>query len=555
MPDTAFKNIASHLTAMAGQQPNVAAIAIPCGYDESDRVNYKTHTFKQLDIDSNKIAAGLERAGIKRGVRTALMVKPGLDYFSLVFALFKTGAVTVMVDPGMGLKNLKQCLAEAEPEAFIGIPKAHIARMLFGWGKKTIRINIAAGFRLPGINATVADLRNIGSQSNEFKCADVQPNDTAAILFTSGSTGVPKGVVYTHKIFLTQVAQLKDMYNIKPGEIDLPTFPLFALFDPALGMTTIIPEMDFSCPAKADPKKITDAIEKFSVTNMFGSPAIINLLGRYGRERGIKLPTLKRVISAGAPVPAASMERFSAMLETGVNINTPYGATESLPVSTISSSEILGETRRMTDQGLGVCVGHPVSSLSVSIIKITDSPIDKWSADIKINQGSIGEIAVKGDVVTREYFNRNESTTLAKIPGETPGEFYHRMGDVGYIDDKGRLWFCGRKSHRVVLENETMFTIPCESIFNTHPDVFRTALVGVKINEKTEPVICVELEKSADNNAQKRVVNELMELGKKSDITKNIKRFLFHKSFPVDVRHNSKIFREKLTVWAEGKIT
>ncbi|MGR3218999.1 MAG: fatty acid CoA ligase family protein, partial [Candidatus Anammoxibacter sp.] len=446
-----FINIASHLTAMANLQPQTTALAVPCGHAKDGHIDYKSYTFKQLELDSCRIAYGLEQIGIKRGVRTVLMVKPGPDFFALVFALFKIGAVMVLVDPGMGIKNLKQCLNESKPEAFIGIPKAHIARMLFKWGNNTNRINVVAGFRLPGADATLDDIREIGSkENNPYQTACVQPDETAAILFTSGSTGVPKGVVYTHKIFTAQVELLKNMYQIKPGEIDLPTFPLFALFDPALGMTTILPEMDFSRPAKANPKNIINAIDRFGVTNMFGSPAVINLLGRYGKIHGIKLPTLKRVISAGAPVPAKSLERFKLMLEPNVNIHTPYGATESLPVSTISSDEIIDKTSKQTDRGYGICVGRPIDGMHVAIIKITDSHIAEWSDNLMSVQGQIGEIVVKGPVVTHEYFNREENTKLAKIPCESSGEFYHRMGDVGYIDDKGRLWFCGRKSHRVV---------------------------------------------------------------------------------------------------------
>ena len=123
------------------------------------------------------------------------------------------------------------------------------------------------------------------------------------------------------------------------------------------------------------------------------------------------------------------------------------------------------------------------------------------------------------------------------------------MGDLGYIDEQGRLWFCGRKSHRVVTETETMFTICCEAIFNTHDSVFRSALVGVRDKDKTIPVICVELEK--DNECDKsKLTKELLAIAKTSKLTSNIKHILFHKSFPVDIRHNAKIGREKLAAWA-----
>ncbi len=549
MQNRKIVNIASHLTAMAEQQPDTTAIAVPSGHDSDNSTSYVNYTFKQLDIESSRLAYGLQQVGVKKGVRTVMMVMPGFDYFALVFALFKVGAVTVMIDPGMGMKNLKKCLEEAGPEAFIGIPKAHVARMLLRWGAETIRIKINVGGRLPGMGISLNHIRKISSGIG-FKIATNQSDEVAAILFTSGSTGVPKGVVYTHNIFLDQVDHLKKMYHIEPGEIDLPTFPLFALFDPALGMTTIIPEMDFTRPATADPVKLISAIKKFGVTNMFGSPAVINLLGRYGKEHDIKLPTLKRAISAGAPVPSISLERFSSMLRSDVHIHTPYGATESLPVSTISSDTVLNETRLQTDKGHGVCVGKPVEGIHASIIQIVDTPIANWSEVKELPVGQIGEIVVKGSVVTRDYFNREESTKLAKIHCGTSGEFYHRMGDVGYLDDKGRIWFCGRKGHRVITKNETLFTIPCEAIFNVHQQVFRSALVGVTLAGTVVPVICIELEKGVKSSEKERIGDELFQLAKTSSKTEMIKKLLFSKAFPVDVRHNSKIFREKLAVWA-----
>ena len=282
---------------------------------------------------------------------------------------------------------------------------------------------------------------------------------------------------------------------------------------------------------------------------MFGSPAVIRRVGRYGERWRLKLPTLRRVISAGAPVPAKELQRFCGLLAPGAQVFTPYGATECLPVSSIGSDEILGETRHQTDLGRGVCVGRPVPGLTVKIIKVSDAPIPAWDKALEAEPGEIGEIAVKGPHVTREYFNRPEATALAKIMAGPGGEFYHRMGDLGYLDAQGRIWFCGRKSHRVVTRQGTFFTIPCEAIFNTHPAVFRSALVGVKRGSETEPVICVELEPEAGAKPAS-LIAELRDLAAKHPHTRPIQRFLVHPGFPVDIRHNAKIFREQLAAWA-----
>lgn len=568
-PDDPDRNIASALTDVARSRPYAMAVACPAGHDRALRVCYTHWNFRQLDHESDVLARGLEAVGIGRGVRTVLMVKPSLEFFSLTFALFKAGAVPVLIDPGMGMKNVGRCLVEAEPHAFVGIPPAQLARRVLGWAKTTLKVTVTVNTadrrtKAPRLDPTgerflhlsLAQVRQAGRSDDPYPVAQIPGGQPAAILFTSGSTGPPKGAVYTHAIFNAQVNALRDLYGIEPGEVDLCTFPLFALFAPALGMSSVIPEMDATRPARVDPTKIIDAIETFGVTNLFGSPALIRRVGEYGSGRGVRLPSLRRVISAGAPVPARVLERFSVMLAPGVQIFTPYGATESLPVCSIGSDEILGETRRATDQGLGVCVGQPVPDMKVKVIRITDNPVPVWSDDLMVPDGTIGEIVVQGPVVTRDYFNRPESTRLAKIAGSEPGQpVTHRMGDLGYRDKLGRIWFCGRKSHRVVTSERTMFTIPCEAVFNTHPEVARTALVGVGPAGRARPVLCVEPIVWPRFRADRdRIRDELLILGTTYPHTLPIRTILLHRSFPVDIRHNAKIFREKLARWAARRI-
>ena len=543
MTVSSMVNIAAHLPKMALQQPDRTAIIFPKG---NQRL-----TFQELDRLSDRICHGLTAQGISQGTRTVLMVTPSLEFFTLTFALFKVGAVPVLVDPGLGIKNLKMCLTEAQPTAFIGIPKAQIARLLFGWARQSLKTIITVGPRLFWCGTTL-DAIIQGAPDQPFSMAATQTDDLAAILFTSGSTGPPKGAVYSHGNFSAQVEALKQVYNIQPGEIDLPTFPLFALFAPALGMTAVIPEMDFTRPGSVDPTKIINAITSHKVTTMFGSPALINRVGRYGKEQNIKLPTLKRVISAGAPVPATVLERFSRMLQPGVEIFTPYGATESLPVCSIGSAEILGRTRAMTDQGAGVCVGKPVTSIRAEIIRITDEPITSWDESLKVADGEIGEIVVQGPQVTRGYFQRPDADQLSKI-SDPSGGFFHRMGDLGRRDSQGRLWFYGRKSHRVETVHGPLFTIPVEAIFNIHPAVFRSALVGIGPKGNQQPVICIEREKGI-TTSQARLRSELLALATAHPHTSSINTILFHPAFPVDIRHNAKIFREKLALWAEEQL-
>jgi len=543
-------NIARNVIKMAESQPDILAIAIPKkkSLDKNGITHYKKFTFKELAFEIGCVGKGLLGSGFEKGDRVVVMVPPGFDFFVLGFSLLYTGIIPVYIDPGIGTKYLKECIQEAEAVGFIGISKAHVARVLLGWGEKTIRKTVTIGPRLFWGGKNMQAIRNFDRTEGSGPFFDAGPKDMASIIFTSGSTGIPKGVVYTHGNYKAQLEMARKAFDFAPGEIDLPTFPPFALLNPGLGISSIFPDMDFTRPASVNPQCIIGPIKQFGITSMFGSPAVIDAVGRYGKANGIKLPSLKRVISAGAPVPAIVLERFSSMLMPENEIFTPYGATECMPVTKVGSHQILQEFHEKTRNGYGICIGQPVDGMEVAIIRIIDVVIPKWSEDLKVVPGEIGEIVVKGFNVTKSYFNRESATKLAKI--QDGDQIRHRMGDLGYSDTEGNLWFCGRKAHRVKVGVEELYSIQCEHIFNKHPDVFRTALVGV--NGKA--VLCVETEKQDNKIDQEKLKKELLAWAHEHPLTGNIKTVLYHPGFPVDIRHNAKIIREELAIWAKNKL-
>ncbi len=543
-------NVANFLKTMARVQPYRRAVVYPATRDHNGRVAYSHLTFRQLERESDCFAHGLEKAGIHRGTRTIMMVRPSLEFFVLTFAMFKVGAVPVMVDPGMGIRRMLSCLRESRAQAMIGIPPAHVLRTLCPGFFKDVKTFVTVGKRWFWGGLTLKDIRSLPWQP--YKVANTVKEEMAAILFTTGSTGPAKGAIYTHGIFDAQVRFIKAQFGISPDEIDLPTFPLFALFDPALGMTAVIPDMDPTRPAQVNPEKIIEAVVNHGVTNMFASPALLNRVGRHGKQKGIKLPSLKRVISAGAPAAPANIAQFSIMLEDDAEIHTGYGATEAMPVSSFGSKEILSETARLSEQGYGMCVGKPIQGIDLQIIKISDNPIVQWTDNLLVKEGEIGELIVSGDIVTHGYFQRPKDDGLSKI--KEGQRLWHRMGDLGWQDKKGRIWFCGRKSHRVIVSEKTLFTIPCEAVFNNHPAVFRSALVGIGQAPHQQPVICIELEPEHQKDDTRAIADELLEMAQDNVLTEDLDLFLFHPGFPVDVRHNSKIFREKLAIWAGRKV-
>jgi len=546
---TIYTNISLGLKKIKEKYPHKRAVVYPAGRDKNGRVLYSQMTFAQLEAESDKLAFGLERIGIIRGTRTILMVTPGMEFFIIAFAMFKVGAVPVVVDPGMGIDRMLQCLEQGKPRAFIGIEKAHLLRKLKPGFFKSVKHWVTVGKRWFWGGYTLDQLMN--DTNDPYPRAQTARDETAAIMFTTGSTGPAKGVVYTHGNFVAQIKQIQNHFQLGPDEIDLPTFPLFAIFDPSLGITAVIPDMDPTKPALVDPKKIIEAIENHGVTNMFASPALLNRVGKFGRENNIKLPSLRRVVSAGAPVTPANIEQFSTMLSGHAQIHTPYGATESFPIISIGSNEILEKTRKLSEQGFGMCIGRPIGDTRVELIKISDDPITQLHDKLKVPEKQVGEITVKANLVTKHYFNNREADLLAKIP-DPDGEVWHRMGDLGWKDSKGRIWFCGRKSHRVITQDETLFTIPVEAIFNNHEKVFRSALAGAGRKNMQTPVVFIE--PCVKINNKKTFIKELLDLAKSNPLTASIEHIFIEKAFPVDIRHNSKIFREKLAVKAKRKL-
>lgn len=549
---TEICNIASHLGEEAIRQPDRPAIHCPERIGGKGMPRYRSMNFAELAAETDLIAAGLVASGIGRGVRAALMVRPSIELFVLMFALFKAGAVPVLIDPGINRKQLKQCLDEAAPEAFIGIPLAHAASLALGWARASIRRRVTVNGRRwfwGGLN--YVGLRDLGRAQGAFTIADTRCDELAAILFTSGATGVPKGVEYTHRQFAAQVEMIRSAFGIWPGEVDMPTFPPFALFDPALGMTSVIPDMDPTRPAQADPAKLIAAIERNGVTTMFGSPALIDVLARYGEAHGIKLKTLRRVISAGAPVPPETVARLMKVLKPKAQVFTPYGATECLPVCAIDGREILAVSH-LTAEGAGICVGRPLPENQVQLIRIDDNEVHEISYATRVLTGGVGEIVVRGPSMSERYHNRPEANRLGKIL--THEGVWHRMGDLGRFDEEGRLWYLGRKSHRVETGNGQFLPEPVEGIFNAHPSVRRSALIGlVDAEGRRMPGVCIELRQGMKERDWQPIRNELRQIGARHMITSAIRHFFLHPGFPVDIRHNAKIDRPALAAWAARK--
>ncbi|MEM7792221.1 MAG: fatty acid CoA ligase family protein [Verrucomicrobiota bacterium] len=531
-----ISNVAHFLAEQAIAQPHEPAIRAPLGKEKDGRIKYVEKTFEELEDQASATAHYLLSKDIRRGTKVLLMVKPGLDLIQIVFALFKLGSVPIVIDPGMGLRGFLRGVRHAEPEAIIGLPAAIWISRIFRSSFTSVKSKVC-------VSKYFAKKLSPYVSKGRFDTVASAADDLAAILFTSGSTGPAKGVCYAHGMFSAQVEAIRTQYQIRSGEVDLPMLPVFALFNPALGMCTVVPEMNPSRPATVDPENIVQAIRQNRVTNSFGSPALWTKIARFCDAESITLPSIKRILIAGAPVSPALMKQLSAIIPNGM-IHTPYGATEALPVTSISASEVLSDTAEKTLQGSGTCVGKPLPTVKVSIIKPVDGAIQSFGDVDALAPGEIGEIIVQGPSVTRKYDKLPQVDLETKISEEDG--IWHRMGDMGWIDEKGRLWFCGRKAERVLTADGPLYTDCCEAIFNQHPQVFRSALIDIG---NGKPGIVVEPERDVfprTRDGRDVFVKSLRELGSSSRLTSGIQDFFFEKSFPVDVRHNAKIHRLSL---------
>jgi len=530
-------NVARFLPHAAKRYPDEIAARIPQGRRLDGSIKYQSLTFEELNRDSDACGRILQKSGIQRSMRVLVMVRPGRDLLLTCFALFKLGAIPIVIDPGMKLKNFLACVRQSQPKAMVGIRLAQVLAFVRRMTFSKINIRVTTGTK-----KFQHDIEHFRSDI-PLPPAEVSANDLAAILFTSGSTGPPKGVRYEHGIFDSQVRLVRERYRISPGEIDLTTLPIFGLFNPALGITTVVPELNPSRPAKADPAKLVQAMVERRVTNAFGSPTLWRKISDHCDEAQIRLPLIKRIMIAGASATPDLLLRLQRSLPNA-SIHIPYGATEALPVASATADQILAGPARLTGQGKGTCLGRPIPEVDIVILPITDNPIESMEETKSLEHGEIGEITVSGPIVTKAYDNLLEETKAHKIRDKDI--IWHRMGDVGYLAKDGRLWFCGRKAERVETVEGPLYTEQVEPIFQAHVDVRRSALIGLGNKEFREPAIVIEPEPGAfpkSSSNKKHFSNELLEKAKVFVSLHGIRRIFFRRSFPVDARHNAKIHR------------
>ncbi|MGF1510978.1 MAG: fatty acid CoA ligase family protein [Myxococcota bacterium] len=536
-------NIADRLTEVAADRGSAWALA------DASHPDGRRLSFQELEEEVDKVALGFIASGFEPGDRVLMFLKPSFDFFVALWAAFRIGAVPVFIDPSMGTQPVLRAVRESAPRRVVANELVAWLARLYPRAFSSVETWIRP--RTFGLLGTSFDgIRRRARDLGEDPRDPSGPDALAAILFTSGATGFPKGVKYTHRVFDAQRLALGSSLGIRAGEVDYSAFPLFSMFSLTLGASVVVPNMDTTRPGAVDPAPVLEAFEFFGVTFAFGSPAFWRRLVMSERKSGFR--GLERLLMAGAPAPPDLLRRLVHLLSPHADVFTPYGATESLPVCMASGRENLSGPLAQTSEGAGTWLGRPLPQVELRIISISDEPLESWNQVQTVEPGTVGEIVVHSPMTTEGYFMRPVADASSKIRDDD-GRLWHRMGDLGYLDEHGAVWYCGRKAHRVETPRGTLYPVQVEALVNQHPRVSRSALVGIGARGVERPVIIAECrsgERPRNVSDRRRLASEIRACSGLPDV----ERVLFRAALPVDARHNAKIRRDALKEWAERRI-
>ena len=537
MASNPITNVAQKLSELAQRYPDKKALVFPRLHGRT--LTYQTLNFSELALNVNRLANAFQNLGLVKGDRVMVMIPISIELYLVLIALLKMGAIAVFIDPWVGREQVARCCQLTQPKAFIGVFKAHLLR-LFSPAIRKIPIQIVTGGPALLGEPKLENLLRAGT--SEFQTVSVSTEDPALITFTTGSTGIPKGAQRTHGFLMAQHEVLSAHLGLLPSDIDLPSLPVFVLNNLANGITSIFPLMNPLKPSEINPAWVVHQIKEFKVTTSAGSPAFFGSIAHYCLAQDIKLESVRAIFTGGAPVRPELIEALRKILPNGTAY-VVYGSTEAEPISMISAQDILNETAQLTKQGKGNCVGQPVEEIDVRIIKISDNSINfkDWES-LSQPAGAIGEIVVTGHHVNKTYYKNPEAVRENKFQDDQ-GDIWHRTGDTGYFDAKGRLWLMGRVKNRVIRAGHELHPLQIEPVVDQLDFVERSALIGVsdaKLDQRA--VLIVE---TKEKNFFKRFSRErswrtqIETLCQQKDFP--LDEIHFCQKIPVDPRHNAKI--------------
>lgn len=536
LPSESSESLAPAASAPLWSAVNARAASTPSAVALVDGATGDSITFAALAARVDGMARELRERGVRPGDRVAMLTPPGIDLIAAVYAVWRAGGVTVIADRGLGLKGLGAAVRSARAAWTIGPRQARVAAGVLRWAPRSTAVDIddlvASAARHGGAAATPAErLQPLDEPA---------PSDLAAVLFTSGATGPAKGVRYTHGQLAGQREALRRAYRITDDDRLVAAFAPFALYGPALGIPTGLPDCDVTAPGSLTAAALDAACAALGATMVFASPAALaNVVATAGSASTPAMATVRLLMSAGAPVPAETLVAVSK-LAPAASLRTPYGMTEALPVADIELDAILeADAARPV---AGVCVGRPVEGAEVRIAELGFDALAGVPAELP--RGTTGEILVRAGWVSAGYLG------LATVERHArPGDGWHRSGDVGHVDDDGRLWVEGRAVHVIDATGGPITSVPVErciergGIGEVTPG--RVAAVGVGPEGIQQLVVVVESAVDEPGLAPASLAESI-----RRRVEHPVAAVLVTDRLPVDIRHNAKIDRQAVAAWA-----
>ena len=508
-------NVAQVLHQQAAQRPNEAAIV------DVHRGKDRVFSFAQSEQASARVASQLASQGILAGDGILILYPMSVELYAFLMALFRIGAVAVFLDPSAGRRHIARCCQTFPLKGFFGSRKAHLLRMVvpalrhipFAWSSEWF-----PGTRRLSLQGTVAE---------ETPIAGLEDSTPALVTFTSGSTGQPKAALRSHGFLLAQHRALAASIGLRAGTIDLTTLPIFVLANLASGVTSVLPDADLRSPGKIDPAPVLRQIARTQIETIGASPALIERLVDRIEQEHTQTESVRRVFMGGAPVFPRDLRRARTAFPQA-EITAVYGSTEAEPIAEISLSQISSDDFLAMERGRGLLAGNPVRSLRLRIIR------NQWGTPISaldeqgfqklfVAEGDVGEIVVSGGHVLPGYL-RGAGDSETKF--DVDGERWHRTGDLGRLDQQGRLWLLGRASAAISDERGVLYPFAIECAALQISDISRAAILSIE----GKRILAIEsLSLSA------------VEAARESLQWAFIDEFRLLRSIPMDKRHNAKV--------------
>ena len=536
-------NLYAYLQRAAEHTPDQVAVYAPDWQTDRPGRDHHEVTFGALHARAGGVARGLAELGVAQGERVVLMVPVSIELYVVVAALFRLGAVPVLLDPWMGLDRMADCIRRTEPRVFVGVPLAHL---LFLWrpGLRGLRRVMVGGSPWMGGRR----LDEMAPSVGDPLAGTMSDDDPALITFTGGSTGQPKGVYRTHGLLSAQHEGTRRCMGVGPADVHMQAFPNMVMSNIASGATSVIPWFRQGHAAEADTDALLRQVRRFGVTGMCGPPALLGRLAEHCVATGQRMRSVRRALVGGSAVSFGVLEMLDQATRPGAAA-VLYGSSEAEPLARLDGREAIARAAAIARRGGGLCMGHPSPGLDMEIRAIPrDHPpgdlADRDLLEASLAPGEIGELIVRGRHVSRTYFGNPDAEEALKIRTAS-GQVWHRLGDMGYLDPQGRVYLVGRTHDAVEARGATIHPLTVEPLIDELSFVHRSGLIGLPRRGNTDVVVAYEptyrtSSRRTRRDRAERIRSECGKLGVHVDQVCDVA------SIPVDRRHNGKLERDQL---------